>query len=311
MTLHHKPIIALAVMLLSACAYIPPNETTASDVSQDYSASGFVGDVRAYAYGNHTIIEFDKAEPALVLIRDQNGETVDFEKVGRFYRLNRHLDSFTLWVNGSSTTFTATSKTRVFTAQVKNPEQLEAESFKVELDNSNALALLKLSETQLEELRQTLSTATKNRRATAEEISLINARLDEIETRVTSAAAALIRVSFPTGSTQFKPSKHIELQIIESAKDAEIINIRGYTDSRIPGPADPKISLGRALAAKNFFVNKGIEDSKIKVSSVPAGDFLAPNNFSKGRALNRRVEIEFIDSRISQLKERTEQLAKN
>jgi len=313
--------LALAVSaVLSACAYVPLNQAAARRVSPDYTASGSIEDARAYVYGDHTVIEFDRAEPAFLLVRDQTGESVKVEKVGRLYRLDRRLDSFTLWLNGSSATFTAAVVTRVFSAPVAapvaapvvaepEPVKVAPESAKAAPEDVDVSALLKLSEKQLEEVRQVLAAANKNPKATGAELYAVNARLDEIEARLVTAAAAIVRVSFPTASTDFKPSPDVARVLIASAKDAQAINVRGHTDARIAGPADAKIALGRALAARKFLVDNGIDGKKISVFSTAAGDFTAPNLTNEGRAVNRRVEVEFVNSRIADLKGQAVKLA--
>lgn len=139
-------------------------------------------------YGDHTVIEFDKAQPAFLIVRDQTGQSVQVEKVGRLYRLARRLDSFTLWSNGSSATFTAVAVTRVFSAPVVAPVvaepvpvKISPEMVKAAPDDVDVSALLKLSEKQLEEVRQLLAAANKNPKATGAELFAVNSRLDEIE----------------------------------------------------------------------------------------------------------------------------------
>lgn len=296
--------------------YPPLNQAATRRVSPDYTASGRIEDARAYVYGDHTVIEFDRAEPAFLIVRDQNGAAVNVEKVGRLYRLDRRLDSFTLWVNGSSATFSAAVVTRVFSAPVVAPVAAQSEPVKVAQEPAKVApadvdvsALLNLSERQLEEVRQALAAANKNPKATGAELYAVNARLDEIEARLVTAAAAIVRVSFPTASTDFKPSADVARVLIASAKDAQTINVRGHTDARIAGPADAKIALGRALAARKFLVDNGIDGRKISVFSTAAGDFTAPNLSNEGRALNRRVEVEFVNSRIAELKGQAVKLA--
>ncbi|MDF0606791.1 hypothetical protein HZU77_014180 [Neisseriaceae bacterium TC5R-5] len=107
-------ILLASSAVLSSCAYVPPNQADTRRVSSDYTASGSLDNVRAYVYGNHTIIEFEKIKPAFLIVRDQTGEAVKIEKIGHFYRLDRPLDSFTVWLNGSSSTFKLVEKGRVF-----------------------------------------------------------------------------------------------------------------------------------------------------------------------------------------------------
>lgn len=160
-------------------------------------------------------------------------------------------------------------------------------------------------------MRRLLEQASTNPKATGQELFDVNARLDEIEARMVTAAAAIVKVSFPTGSTAFNPSPEVAEVLIASGKAADRVNVRGRTDSRIAGSLDAKIALGRAMAARKFLVDHGVSADKIRVFSQADGDFAAPNVTKEGRALNRRVEIEFVNARIAELKGQSVKLASN
>jgi outer membrane protein OmpA-like peptidoglycan-associated protein len=104
--------------------------------------------------------------------------------------------------------------------------------------------------------------------------------------------SAIVFFTFPRYSTAFNPGSEIATVLIQSAKTADHIDISGHTDAQVAGPRDAKIALGRTLAARNFLVNNEVLAEKINVFSQADGRFIAPN-ITKGRALNRRVEIEF------------------
>lgn len=104
----------------------------------------------------------------------------------------------------------------------------------------------------------------------------------------------VVHVTFPTGSIEFKPKPEVAKTIAEQAKVAKQIIVRGRTDSRVAGSFDGPMALGRALAARNFLIAHGVSPEKIRVFSKAAGDFVAPNDTPEGRAVNRRVEIEFV-----------------
>lgn len=70
---------------VSACAYVPPKEGAARRVSPDYTAIGAVDSARAYSYGKRTLLEFD-GTPGFLAVRDENGVSVDYERVGQYYR---------------------------------------------------------------------------------------------------------------------------------------------------------------------------------------------------------------------------------
>ncbi len=292
--------------VFSACAYIP-KEGPARRVSPDYTATGKVEGARAFLYGNITLLEFDTT-PAFLAVRDEKGESVSYERVGRYYRLPRVFDNFTVWVNGRSVTFSAPISTRVFSAPIAKVPAQAPDASNGPGDEALA-ALLKLSEAQLAEVRHLLDQANKNPKSTGQELFDVNRRLDEVVARMVTAHAAIVQVSFPTGSTAFKPSAEVAEVLIAASKAADQVNVRGHTDAKVAGALDAKIALGRALAACKFLVDHGISVNKIKVFSQADRDFAAPNNTKQGRAFNRRVEIEFVNARIPELKGQSVKLA--
>ncbi|QDS14180.1 hypothetical protein FPL03_23950 (plasmid) [Xanthomonas citri pv. glycines] len=54
------------------------------------------------------------------------------------------------------------------------------------------------------------------------------------------------------------------------------------------------IARGRAEAAKDWLIGEGVPSGIIDLNFVSAGDYRSNNRLSDGRALNRRVDIEFI-----------------
>ena len=251
---------------------------------------------------NHTVLEFDKS-PAFLSVKDEKGNAVDYERVGRYCRLNRRLDAFTTVVNGRSITFKGepTTQTHVFSAPIaapliaspNEPEKLIAiETTPASYKNAEINALLELAKRQLEVIRLNIEIANKNPKTNRDQLAEINTRLNDIENRLNKYNSAIVFVTFPRYSTAFNPGSEVATVLIQSAKTADRINISGHTDARVAGPRDAKIALGRALAARNFLVNNGVVAEKINVFSQADAGFIAPN-ITKGRALNRRVEIEF------------------
>ena len=313
-----------AAGLFSACAYVPPQESATRVVSPDYTATGGLMEARAFVYGSVTLLDLGGAAPAVLSVKDEAGASVDYERVGRYYRLARVVDNFTVWANGQSVTFSAPMTTRIFSAPTKAtpekvPELAQAAAVvtvasldkpAVQPGDEDVAALLKLCESQLAEVRRLLDEGSRNPKATGQELFEAQQRLDEIEARMLTAAAAIVKVSFPTGGTAFRPSPEVAQVLIASGKAADSINVRGRTDSRVAGPADSRIALARAMAARKFLVDQGINPEKIKVFSRADGDFAAPGVTKEGRAMNRRVEIEFINARIAELKGGPVKLAK-
>jgi len=315
------PLVAAmaAGAFLSACAGIPPSDAPKTRVSADYEAAGDVSDVRAFVYGKRTVLEFPRRQ-LWVTVHDANGVTVPYEREGRFYRLSRKLDRFTVWANTRTVSFSKVHQPTVSLATQANVEQSAdpATILASALDETKdtpvvvraerepadeAAALLRISARQLEEVRKAVATS-----ASPAEAKVLNARLDRIESQLVNAAAAMIRVHFDSAATDFAPDSEVMRVLVPAAKAAERINVRGRTDAKIAGNADPRIALGRALAARTFLVQQGVDAHKIKVFALPAGDFIAPAGTVEGRALNRRVEIELVNRRYAELMKHTARL---
>lgn len=69
------------------------------------------------------------------------------------------------------------------------------------------------------------------------------------------------------------------------------ISLTGYTDQLGTEAYNQDLSHKRALAIEKYLLSKGIHGTQIKVLAKGEEDPFAPNDTSKGRAQNRRVEI--------------------
>ena len=80
--------------------------------------------------------------------------------------------------------------------------------------------------------------------------------------------------------------------LVDSAKSAPLIVLRGRTDGSADTPAESRIAQARALAVRDYLVSAGVDPARIRATYQPAGDHMADNASPAGRRLNRRVEIE-------------------
>jgi outer membrane protein OmpA-like peptidoglycan-associated protein len=103
--------------------------------------------------------------------------------------------------------------------------------------------------------------------------------------------AEVVRVTFKDNSQYFAPPREIRARLIEMAKQASSVEIRGFTDSTQPSATSEALAKGRADAAKRFLVRRGVDGRKIRVEYEPAGKFATDNSTIEGKAANRRVEI--------------------
>ena len=77
----------------------------------------------------------------------------------------------------------------------------------------------------------------------------------------------------------------------------EVIIAVGHTDAIGGDPYNQKLSVRRAEAVKAYLVTKGIEPNRIYTEGKGKKQPVADNKTAKGRAKNRRVEIEVVGTR--------------
>jgi outer membrane protein OmpA-like peptidoglycan-associated protein len=103
---------------------------------------------------------------------------------------------------------------------------------------------------------------------------------------------AVYTILFTFGSTDVMVPSASASELIERARQAELIVARGRTDGEIETAAESRIARERAAAVRAYLVQSGIDPARIRTSYQPIGDHAANNSTAAGRALNRRVEIE-------------------
>jgi hypothetical protein len=102
----------------------------------------------------------------------------------------------------------------------------------------------------------------------------------------------LVRVFFASASrTIVAPEDGLSL-LLRNARLADEIRITGYTDAAGPAAVNELLARARADAILQILLRHGIAPERILVRSVAAAGFIADNGSDRGRALNRRAEIE-------------------
>ena len=105
-------------------------------------------------------------------------------------------------------------------------------------------------------------------------------------------------IYFPYNSTDKLSDSEIERYLDDVASrvkaSSERVQLTGHTDSK--GDADYNMGLGRnrAVVIRNYLASKGINRNKIVVRSEGETSPRATNATSKGRAQNRRTELQII-----------------
>ena len=105
-------------------------------------------------------------------------------------------------------------------------------------------------------------------------------------------------IYFPYGSTQKLDDDEVEAyldEVIAKVKTSgQSIKLTGHTDD--DGSESFNMMLGekRAIVIQNYFIKKGLTPQRVIVTSRGEKDPIASNNNEKGRAKNRRTELEII-----------------
>ena len=108
----------------------------------------------------------------------------------------------------------------------------------------------------------------------------------------TAQANGVFTVHFDFGSTRVVVPADIASALIESARAAPLVLLRGRTDGNTESPAESRIARERAAAVRDYLVGAGIDPARIRATYQPAGDYVTDNLSPAGRGMNRRVEIE-------------------
>jgi len=109
---------------------------------------------------------------------------------------------------------------------------------------------------------------------------------------VTPPGNAVFTIRFDFGSTHVAIPAETATALIDSARNAPLVLLRGRTDGVTDSPAESRIARERAAAVRAYLVGAGIDPARIRATYQPAGDYAADNSNPSGQGQNRRVEIE-------------------
>lgn len=104
--------------------------------------------------------------------------------------------------------------------------------------------------------------------------------------------SVIFRVTERTGRSEFLPSKHLESHLKQVMRRRPCLQVRGYTDGEQDRWIEHETAKQRAYKARAYLIAQGYAPNHIEITIVPIGQHVADNATKKGRAKNRRVEIE-------------------
>jgi outer membrane protein OmpA-like peptidoglycan-associated protein len=157
---------------------------------------------------------------------------------------------------------------------------VELQSCRSDLENTRILAN--------ESVRSAEASSQAMSRLVAQQQLLVRS----IEASAVPPRNLLVPVLFAFGSTQVNVPDADATRIVDEARGAPLVVLRGRTDGTTESPAESAIARQRAAAVGAWLVQSGVDRARIRTTWQPVGDHAADNSTPGGRTLNRRVEIE-------------------
>jgi len=109
-------------------------------------------------------------------------------------------------------------------------------------------------------------------------------------------ANSVFTIRFDFGSTRVDVPADSASALIDNARAAPLVLLRGRTDGAIDSTIESRIARERSAAVRDYLVGAGVDPARIRATHQPVGDYAADNSSPTGRGMNRRVEIEMYRS---------------
>jgi len=303
-----KKLVGFGLICLSilsgGCSQAPVIDQPVQRISKDYEAIGNSAGIRPFVYGRRTLVEFDGSIFGLTA-RDEHGNTLEYKKEGRYYTFNRVLENFSISSGGKEVSNVLVPVAPPPPGPLSDPRIAEVTA----ADTATPVIVANLTpparpaildrpafvvmQNQMKLYRQLLKKAAGNESISGDELQTISSKLDGIDRKMMSGIA-IVHVNFKHRSTQLDQDDPVLTAVLDAAKYADRIIIYGRTSAIVAGKNDPLIAMGRAVAMKGFLIDHGIEESRIQITSLAAGDFIVSPQLKEADQYNRRAAIEII-----------------
>ncbi len=159
--------------------------------------------------------------------------------------------------------------------------------------NSQTAIELQVCKNDLQNTRILATESSRLAETTAATLAHMAARQQLMASIQEKSVANSVRiVHFGFNSTRVSIPSEEATTLVEEAKSAPLVVLRGRTDGTSDSSAESRIAQARAHAVRDYLVASGVDPTRIRTTHQPSGDHLADNRSARGRNLNRRVEIE-------------------
>ena len=159
--------------------------------------------------------------------------------------------------------------------------------------NSAMAVELQVCKSDLQNTRIVATESGRLAETAAATLERVSARQQAIVAMASAPQAnSVFTIRFNFGSTRVVVPPDTAAALIDNARAAPLVLLRGRTDGTTDSAAESRIARERSAAVRDYLVGAGIDPARIRATYQPAGDFAAENSSPAGRAMNRRVEIE-------------------
>ena len=100
-------------------------------------------------------------------------------------------------------------------------------------------------------------------------------------------------LQFDDNSANAHLSDDLLIPLGAAARAANRIYVHGHTDAYVASDAGTDLAIKRAVAVRQLLLSQEVSAARIRLFYRGAGSFIANNATPEGKAMNRRVEIEF------------------
>lgn len=281
---------ALAAAGVAGCMSTPP-----SPIGFNYQVDNGKANriVQVFDLSGNTVVQIRNVDPKATRFYNAQNAEIPFKVMGENVVLSGLQQNFTVSSPRAASRVVRTAPTTAAGASLlatthaapvtAAPAQRAAETAEEGIEEK-LLAEIGRLKTELIELKRMLAAAARPSVSASMHVAAAPAS-------TTTTEAEVVRVSFANNSQHFAPTPEVRGQLVELAKAAKTVEVRGFTDSARSSPASEALAKGRAAAAKRFLVRNGVDGRKVRIEFEPAGKFTTENLTAEGKAANRRVEI--------------------
>ena len=159
--------------------------------------------------------------------------------------------------------------------------------------NSAMAVELQVCKSDLQNTRIVATESSRLAETAAATLERVSAR-QQVIVAIASApqANSVFTIRFDFGSTRVVVPADSASALIDNARAAPLVLLRGRTDGAIDSAAESRVARERAAAVRDYLVGAGVDPARIRATYQPVGDFAADNSSPSGQGMNRRVEIE-------------------